>query len=108
MRYLAIEPAGGIVHRAVDRRGGVRRGSGISHVTATADADADAASTAAAAAAAAASSTATTSAVSAADPNDIVIAPVHPVRCVVDVFRTLSSARSTKTILTGRSLARFR
>lgn len=64
MSYLAFEPAGGIVHCAVCRRGGVRRGSGVSHVTAPADADA--------------ASTAATAAVSATDPNNIVIAPVHP------------------------------
>lgn len=68
MRYLAVEPAGGVVHRAVGRRGGVWRGSGVSHVAAHA-ADADAAAAAAAAAA---------PATSAADPDDVVIAPVHP------------------------------
>lgn len=60
MRYLSVEPAGGVVHGAVGRRDGVWRGSRVSHVTA-------------AAAAAAASAAA-----SAADPDDIVIAPVHP------------------------------
>ncbi|KYN28964.1 hypothetical protein ALC57_01611 [Trachymyrmex cornetzi] len=70
MRYLAVEPAGGVVHGAVGRRGGVRRGSRISHVTAHADA---------AAAAAAATATAATSATSTTSNSDnIVIAPVHP------------------------------
>jgi len=72
MRYLAVEPSGRIVHDAVRRRGGVRRGSRISHVTADADAAASSAASSATSAAAAAT------AVSAADPNDIVIAPVHP------------------------------
>jgi len=77
MRYLAIEPSGRIVHDAMRRRGGVRRGSRISHVTADASAAAST-DTSAATSAAAAATAAAAAAVSAADPNDIVIAPVHP------------------------------
>lgn len=60
MRYLTVEPAGGIEDGAVGRRDGVWRGSGVSHVTAAAGA------------------AAASVAASAADPDDIVIAPVHP------------------------------
>jgi len=102
MRYLAVEPSRRIVHDAVRRRGGVRRGSWISHVTADASAAASTATSAATSAAAAAAT-----AVSAADPNDIVIAPVHPAARQTSSV-ALSRARSTKTILTGRSLAHFR
>ena len=73
------------MHRAVGRRGGVRRGSGISHVTAHADANAADAATAAAATATATISTtsaptaaATAAAAAAANSDDVVIAPVHP------------------------------
>ncbi|KYM96044.1 hypothetical protein ALC62_13294 [Cyphomyrmex costatus] len=69
MRYLAVEPAGGVVHRAVGRRGGVWRGSRISHVTAHVEADAAATATATSAT----SATSTTS-----NSDNIVIAPVHP------------------------------
>lgn len=74
MRYLAVEPSGGVVHRAVGRRGGVWRGSRISHVTAHAEADA---ASAAAATSTASTATAATSATSTTSDN-IVIAPVHP------------------------------
>lgn len=82
MRYLTVEPAGRIEHGAVGRRDGVWRGSGVSHVTA-------------AAGAAAASIPA-----SAADPDDIVIAPVHPAyRREGDVSSFILSHASKRTIL---------
>lgn len=92
MRYL-IETARRIVYRAVDRQSGVRRGSRISHVTAAADTD-DAAGSAA-------------TATSAADPNDIVIAPVHPAaKKTSGLPSSLSRARSTKTILSRTAPSR--
>lgn len=82
MRYLTIEPAGGIEHGAVGRRDGVWRGSGVSHVTAAAGA------------------AAASVAASAADPDDIVIAPVHPVyRREGDVSSFILSHASKRTIL---------
>lgn len=92
MRYLRVEPAGGVVHGAVGRRDGVWRGSRVSHVTA--------------AAAAAAATAAASAAASAADPDDIVIAPVHPAyRRENDVSSLILSCVQEDDSLTGRSLA---
>lgn len=95
------------MHRAVGRRGGVRRGSGISHVTANTDANAHAAATATTAAAttATAAASATTSATSAADSDDVVIAPVHP-SAAKKTLPVLPCARSTRTILSRAAPSR--
>lgn len=90
------------MHRAVGRRGGVRRGSGISHVTAHAEAEVDADAATAAASSAAASAT------SAADSDNVVIAPVHPPAAQKTTFPVLlpCTARSTRTILSRAAPSR--